>query len=61
MVLAACLMVVLVFGYYAAGYGFLAEYAANAVRDHGEPHKLVVPSGQFAVQPDQAWASAPAP
>ena len=61
MVLAACLMVVLVFGYYAVGYGFLAGYAADAVQDHVEPHKLVVPSGQFAVQPDRAWASAPAP
>ena len=61
MALAACLMVVLVFGYYAVGYGFLAGYAADGVQDHGGLHKLVVPSGQFAPQLDRAWAGTPAP
>lgn len=49
-VLAACLMVVLAFGYYAVGSGILAGYAAGVLPDQGEHHRLVVPAGPFKAQ-----------
>ena len=48
--LAACLMVMLVFGYYGTGLSALAWHADGTDQHRGGPHMLVVPAGQFGSQ-----------
>lgn len=59
MILAACLMVILVFGYYGTGLSALAWHAGGAEQDRGGPHVLVVPAGQLAAQPGPGTGERP--